>query len=189
MGYIMWNNRHDCQFQASGLGCRQRGNMIHLETARQLKQAGLKWQPAQHDFFAIPERGFDERVFVITDMFANIERLLGSQVVAFQGASEWALDYLVTSEAVWMPHEEQLASLLLERLVGEPQPALQLSGSPESFRCQIAYRGQELSFEGADGGQAYAAALLHILEQEPPPPDPDEGGDTPDDVWERGLSF
>jgi hypothetical protein len=163
--------------------------MLNLETARKLKMAGLKWQPAQHDFFAIPERGFDDRVFVITDMFANIERLLGSPVVAFQGASEWALDYLVTSEAVWMPLQEQLANLLLERLSDEPQPALQVACSPESCRCQITYRGQELVFEAGDAGQAYAAALLHILEQEPPPPDQDDRGDSPDDVWERGLSL
>src|SRR5512146_2882759 len=91
--------------------------MISLALAQDLKEAGLSWEPAMHDFFAIPERGMDNRVFVISDIQSTVENLLGSPVVAFQGASEWALDYLVTSEAVWLPTESQLRQALEEILL------------------------------------------------------------------------
>ena len=48
--------------QRSGAGERSRGaevqKMIRLETARKLKAAGLHWEPAQGDRFAVPERGW-----------------------------------------------------------------------------------------------------------------------------------
>ena len=77
--------------------------MISLKAARKLKEAGLKWEPALHDFFAIPDRGMDERIFVISDMMITLELLSGMEVVSFQGASEWAFDYLLSSVVIWMP--------------------------------------------------------------------------------------
>jgi len=38
-----------------------------LSIARLLKDAGLQWQPELNDFFAIPDRGIDEKIFVISD--------------------------------------------------------------------------------------------------------------------------
>ena len=95
--------------------------MISLETARCLKNAGLEWRPALNDFLAIPDRYMDEKVFVISDMLVTIDVLQGMQMVFFQGASEWALDALVTQETVWLPSETQLrkaleAALLVEGL-------------------------------------------------------------------------
>ncbi len=119
-----------------------------------------------HDFFAIPDRGFDDRLFVITDMLVNIENVLGSNVVAFQGASEWALDYLVTSEAVWMPDESQLRRMLEERLLKEKGSSLSLTWSMNTYRCEILFRGSPLTFEDVDASTAYAKALLHLLKME-----------------------
>ncbi len=137
--------------------------MIALQLARQLKSAGLVWSPALHDFFAIPDRGMDSRLFVIGDMLTNIEFRSGVQVVAFQGASEWALDYLITSEAVWMPTEEQLREKLGSYLAEEIQPAVQLSCRPGWCRCKIIHQGQPLVFEAANASDAYGEALLHIM--------------------------
>ena len=49
--------------------------MISLKLAQQLKKAGLVWKASNHDFFAIPDRGMDERRFVIADMMANLDLL------------------------------------------------------------------------------------------------------------------
>jgi len=111
----------------------------------------------------IPERGMDARVFVISDMPAIIERLFGNQVVAFQGSSEWALDYLITTEAVWLPSETQLRENLVSRLSGESQPSLKLACSPAGCRCEMSYQGQMLVFEAADASDAYGDALLYLL--------------------------
>jgi len=49
--------------------------MLSLNTANKLKEHGLEWKPAEHDFFFIPFRGLDERVFIISDMSIIVERM------------------------------------------------------------------------------------------------------------------
>jgi hypothetical protein len=136
--------------------------MLSLTAARQLKNAGLVWQPALHDFFALPERGMDDRVFVLSDMSVDIQRLEGRSVVAFNGTFEWALDYEVTSEFVWLPTEEQLRGLLEARL--DP-PALMLICAADGYGCEIVWQGKPLVFRSAQASEAYALALLHTLHQ------------------------
>lgn len=137
--------------------------MISLDSARALKSAGLEWTPALLDFFAIPDRQMDDKVFVISDMLATVELLQGLQVVSFQGASEWALDSLVTTEAVWMPREDQLRSHLEAILIAGGRPELHLNVGLGGCRCDLQFRGERLSFQGADASEAYAAALLDLL--------------------------
>jgi hypothetical protein len=137
--------------------------MITLEAAIQLKAAGLKWVPAVHDFFAVPERNLDERLFVISDMLVTVEQLSGKQVVSFQGASEWALDYLLTAEAVWMPREDQLRRALEAVLFANSGWRLELVTDENGCRCLIPWGEEELVFEAEDASQAYAAALLFVL--------------------------
>lgn len=137
--------------------------MIPLDTARRLKEVGLTWVPALHDFFAIPDRNMDEKVFVISDMLVTVELLQGLQVVSFQGASEWALDSLVTTEAVWIPGEAQLRQALEAALLAEGQPEVRLTCGLVGYRCEISFQGQSLSFEAAGASEVYAAALLHVL--------------------------
>lgn len=139
--------------------------MITLNTAQELKAAGLKWSPALHDFFAVPDRGMDHRVFVISDMLTNIENLFGSPVVAFQGASEWALDYLVTSEAVWVPTESQLRQIIEENLLKEQNASLSLSWNMRNYQCEIFIKDRLQTFEDPDAATAYGKALLYILNQ------------------------
>jgi hypothetical protein len=137
--------------------------MISLKTAIQLKDAGLKWVPALHDFFAIPERNLDERLFVISDMLVTVEHLSGMQVVSFQGASEWALDYLLAAEAVWMPREDQLRRALEAVLISEPGWRIELVVDENVCRCLIPWGEEELVFEAEDTSQAYAEALLFLI--------------------------
>jgi len=137
--------------------------MISAATARELKNAGLTWRPALHDFFVIPERQMDDLVFVISDIQVTVERMQGEQMLSFQGASEWALDSLVMGESIWLPSEEQLRRLLEEALLIGGRPEIRLSGGLGGYRCEVHYRGQPLAFEGAEPSEAYAAALLHLL--------------------------
>ncbi len=107
----------------------------------------------------------DHRVFVISDVSADMELLKGQSIVTFTGTSEWALDYVMTTDVVWMPTEEQLRDLL-ERRLGA-RPALKLIHAPDGYWCEIGFRGQTLAFRATEASEAYAQALLYILEQEP----------------------
>lgn len=138
--------------------------MISLELAQSLKNAGLVWQADLHHFFAIPERGFDDRVFVISDLMAHLDLLKGWPIVAFHGAVEWALDYILTTEVVWMPTEAQLRQELEEILLDEPEVLLQLSWQPQGYICDIRFRGESMSFTAKIASEAYGLALLHILQ-------------------------
>jgi hypothetical protein len=141
--------------------------MISQTLALKLKKAGLQWIPAIHDFFSIPDRDFEDRVFVISDLLTNIEKLFGISVVAFQGASEWALDYLETGEAVWMPTEEQLRWQIEERLPQENDIRMTLNCSIDGYQLIIHLREQILVFKAVDASEAYGKALLHLLTRNP----------------------
>lgn len=137
--------------------------MISLSTASQLKSAGLTWIPALHDFFAIPDRGLDDRVFVISDMMAYVEIRNNLPVVTFHGVVEWALDYLLTSEVIWLPREEQLRMALSRHLSNQEQPGLSLLSANRGYTCEIKFKGKLLSFNASEASEAYAAALLYLL--------------------------
>ena len=138
--------------------------MLSLSTARRLRAAGLTWTPGLHDFFTIPERGMDDRVFVISDVSVDIELLQGRSIVTFNGTFEWALDYTVISETVWLPTEEQLRRQLEQRLANGAPAMLKLIYAPDGYWCEIQSKGKALAFLGADASEAYAEALLHVLE-------------------------
>jgi len=137
--------------------------MLSLSLARQLKEAGLAWIPAEHDFFAIPDRGLEEKVFVISDMTVYLELLQGRRVATFHGTPEWALDYMLTGDLVWLPTEGQLREELMRRLPAEGGPMLELVGALQGYRCEVLFNDQSLSFEANGASEAYVAALLHIL--------------------------
>jgi hypothetical protein len=137
--------------------------VLSLNTARALRQAGLAWKPAEFDFFAVPDRGLDERRFVISEMPAAVGQIQGMSMVTFEGAVEWALDYVPTGEVLWLPSEEQLRGLLAERLAAEPFFFMALNVNAHGCRCEITFGGQTLGFQAADGSEAYAAALLYVL--------------------------
>lgn len=140
--------------------------MIPVALALELKQAGLLWRTTMHDFFAIPDRGLDDRVYVLADMMAYTDLVQGWPVVAFHGTAEWALDYIFTTEVIWLPTEEQLREALagaLERAGDEA--ALELRRVAGGYRCAIGIGGEQLTFDEATAGEAYGRALLHLLTQ------------------------
>ncbi|GAB4526810.1 MAG: hypothetical protein Kow0063_01420 [Anaerolineae bacterium] len=141
--------------------------MLSLSTARKLKEAGLLWRPASHDFFAIPDRDFEDNVFVISDIFVNVELVRGRLAATFQGSVEWALDHVVIEELVWLPTEEQLRQELERRLIAVSGAGLKLSSTPGGYVCEFVVGEQAWRFEALDASEAYAAALLHLLAASP----------------------
>jgi hypothetical protein len=137
--------------------------MLSLSLARQLKEAGLEWQPALNDFFAIPDRGFDDEIFVISDVFANVEWLQGHLSVTFHGAVEWALDQVMVAELIWLPSEGQLREELEKRLAQKGPFQMRLIGTATGHVCEFDLGTQQWRFEASDASAAYAAALLHVL--------------------------
>ncbi len=139
--------------------------MISLNFARELKDAGLVWRGSINDFFVIPDRGFDDRLFVLSDMQANLDVFRGWPVVTFHGAAEWALDYILTSEVVWMPTESQLRQVLEASLLGEAEKILSLQLYQGKYRCTVYFQEKQVHFDAAKASDAYARALLFVLRQ------------------------
>lgn len=140
--------------------------MISLNLARQLKRAGLVWRAGNNDFFAVPDRGMDDHVFVISNLLANLDIFRGWPVVTFHGSAEWALDYILTTEVVWLPTEEQLRKALLYKLDDQAQVLVKLSSNRQGHRCTIFLDGYERDFDSPVGGNAYGLALLYVLKQQ-----------------------
>ncbi|MEJ2750208.1 MAG: hypothetical protein P8183_20220 [Anaerolineae bacterium] len=138
--------------------------MISLALAQELKGAGLVWKASNHDFFAIPDRGMDDRLFVITDIMAHLDLLQGWPVITFHGTAEWALDYIVTTEVVWMPTEGQLRQELENLLKDEVEKVLQLWWQNGRYHTQIQYQNETLTFDAATASDAYGKAILTILQ-------------------------
>jgi hypothetical protein len=102
--------------------------MLSLELALALRAAGIGWHPTPGDAFMVPDHDLDEHVFVLSDMvIQTVEVPDGPPILAFNGTTEWALDSLEATEAVWLPREDQLRALLgsafvsLERVPGPPE--------------------------------------------------------------------
>ena len=146
--------------------------MISLNLAIKAKKAGLQWEPKVNDFFAIPDRGLDERVFVINDMLSNITVIHGEPALSFQGAPEWALDYLITTEVVWLPRESQIREALAALLENgdsqnsqhsDRQPKITLSSQPGHTTCVVEVKGINHRFESPVAADAYAQAYLFAI--------------------------
>lgn len=137
--------------------------MISLTLAQQLKTADLPWHPQTHDFFAIPDRDMDGRAFVLSDMMAYLALLRGQPIVAFAGATEWALDHILVNEVVWLPTETQLRQEIADRLPAHQ--SLSLQRTEEGYLCQISLHQTEHSFRARSASDAYGRALLYLLTQ------------------------
>ncbi|MCB9079472.1 MAG: pilus assembly protein CpaE [Anaerolineaceae bacterium] len=138
--------------------------MLSINLAQHLKAVGLEWQLQKNDFFHIPDRGFDDTVFVVTDMTVLVEELQGNLAITFHGTVEWALDHVWVTELVWLPSESQLREELERHLVGEAEPSLVLISTSDGYRCEIRFKGEFLAFEAFGVSDVYAMALLYVLQ-------------------------
>ncbi|HEV7713457.1 MAG TPA: pilus assembly protein CpaE, partial [Asanoa sp.] len=102
------------------------------------------------------DRDLDDEVFVLSNMVIAVYELPDGPVIGFNGTTEWAMDDVEQSEAIWLPREDQLRELLggtfhmLER-------------SQMEFRVEITAGGRRLSVEGGTAEEAYGAALLELI--------------------------
>jgi hypothetical protein len=130
--------------------------MIGLDLARALRTAGLTWTPASGDRFVIDMPDLDEQSFVLSDLTVDVQHFGGRPVLAFNGTVEWALDSVTIEQAVWLPHEEQLRTVL-----GAAFRSLELAG--ETYRVAIEVDGGSIEFADEDASAAYGRAVLNLL--------------------------
>lgn len=131
--------------------------MISVELALRLREAGLTWEPESGDRFAIPDRGFEGEVFVVSHMTIDTVQVAGIDLVRFQGTTEWALDSIDKDDVVWLPHEAQLRALL--------GPAFRsLTSTEVGYAVDLVEPTRLVSRHVAgDAECAYAQALLALL--------------------------
>ncbi len=131
--------------------------MITTSLARALRDSGLAWNPRTGDAFRIDRVEVDGELFVLSDMIVEAHEFPTGTVLGFNGTTEWALDSVDIGDALWMPSEAQLRELLGGAFVA-------LSARDEGFRVVATVDGLLREFDGADAADAYARALLAVLD-------------------------
>jgi hypothetical protein len=131
--------------------------MISIDLAGRLRQAGLAWRPSPGDRFAIPDRGLDDEVFVLSNMTIEVHERPEGPTIGFNGTVEWALDDVAKEEAIWLPHEGQLRDLLGGTF-------RRLDRMPAGYRVVAMIDGSEAGFTAGDPADAYGEALLRLIE-------------------------
>lgn len=131
--------------------------MTSIDLSRALRDAGLRWSPRRGDHFVVADRGMDDEVFVLSDMTIEVRDHPTGPVIAFNGTTEWALDSLDQTDALWLPSEHQLR----ERL-GESFGRLERTGS--TYVVVFDVDGEESVARASTADDAYALALLELLQ-------------------------
>ncbi len=141
--------------------------MISLRLARRLKDAGLRWTPASGDRFVVADRGMDDDVFVLADMTVDVHRLPHgagyTEVIGFNGTTEWALDSVQQQDTVWLPSEGQLRELLAGTF-------RRLERDGDGWRIDTVVNGRASSVSATDPAEAYGLALLALITGDVPEP-------------------
>ena len=134
--------------------------MISRQLAADLRDAGLTWTPVKGDWFVIPDHGLDQLEFVVSDMVIETMRMaMGRQMLAFNGTTEWAMDTLAASDALWLPRENQLREVLGEAFIGLEH----IPGETPGYAVSTLIGNTEERFVDVDVEAAYARAALALL--------------------------
>ena len=142
--------------------------MISIELARALRTAGLRWHPRSGDGFVIETvesgdaPGAAQEVFTVSEMTVEVHQHPTGDLLGFNGTTEWALDSVDVTDALWLPREDQLRELLrdgfrsldVDRDDGEPL-----------YLVTAVIRGQERTFEALTAADAYGEAVLDLIVQ------------------------
>jgi hypothetical protein len=89
-------------------------------------------------------------------MTIEVQHFPGGPVIGFNGTTEWALDSIEQTEALWVPAEHQLRELLGDAFAG-------LAPTGDGFRVTLHVDGATSGYDGPEPAEAYARALLHLL--------------------------
>ena len=130
--------------------------MISLSLARRLEDAGVPWVPGDGDRFMVPDRDLDDLVFVVSHMVVEVDDSPTGRVLKFNGTTEWALDIVHSGEALWLPREDQLRTMLGRHFVA-------LATTPGGYAVVVDHDGQQQRHEDLDAECAYARAVLSVL--------------------------
>ena len=131
------------------------GQVISVELATALKQAGLVWHPASGDRFTLTTGAFDDEVFTLSDMVVEAQQSRTGTVLGFNGTTEWALDSIEQQEAVWLPREDQLRTMLGDSFIA-------LQTTPGGFVVTVVHEDREERHIDIDAECAYARAVLSV---------------------------
>jgi hypothetical protein len=145
------------------------GSVTPLALAQRLADAGLRWDPAPGDRFAIPHKEMDDEVFVLSTMTIEVHDLPDGTVIGFNGTTEWALDDVDLDATLWLPREDQLRALL-----GDAFQRLERAG--DRWRVVATVWDESVEFTADEPAAAYGEALLHLL----------AGGRTAPGAWPGG---
>jgi hypothetical protein len=150
-------SNRDAAMLAGRSGNRDTGRVLSVETARRLRDTGLQWHPDSGDRFVVLDRNMDSEVFMVSEMTIEVHGGGDWRVFGFNGTTEWALDSVDERDAVWLPRETQLRELLGGTFGG-------LSRLPDGWQVSVEVNGEPAGFTHADAEEAYALALLQLLE-------------------------
>jgi hypothetical protein len=135
--------------------------VLSRQLAVALRDAGLTWTPTKGDWFVIPDHGLDELEFVVSDMVIETRRMaFGRELLSFNGTTEWAMDTLAASDALWLPREDQLREILGEAFIGLEY----IPGETPGYAVSTLIGDSEERFVDIDVEAAYARAALALLE-------------------------
>ena len=131
--------------------------MITDDIARQLRTAGLRWQPASGDTFAIDRPGMEGERFTVSEMTIEPHHFDTGTILGFNGTTEWALDSVAADDSLWLPREDQLRLLLAGSFRS-------LSRRGDEHEVLVVVGGAEERFAAPEAEDAYALALLHYVD-------------------------
>lgn len=133
--------------------------MISEQLATALQDAGLRWRPAAGDRFVIPVEGLEGELFTLSEMTIEAREYPTGTILGFNGTTEWALDSVAQDDALWMPREDQLRTLL-----GTTFVALRRQEDGAWVVGTRSVTGEHRDFRADRPEDAYAHALLALLE-------------------------
>ncbi|WIB64085.1 pilus assembly protein CpaE [Curtobacterium sp. MCBD17_040] len=135
--------------------------MISVDLARTLREAGLRWHPETGDRFVIDKPGVDDDVYTVSEMTIEKHEYPSGTILGFNGTTEWALDSVAADDALWIPREDQLRTLLGPAFVGLTRIDTAAQGVVHTVTCRI--DDVERTFAAPDAATAYGEALRSYI--------------------------
>ena len=135
--------------------------MISTALARELRNAGLVWNPSSGDSFQIALADFEGDVFTVSDMTIEAHRFPTGTVLGFNGTTEWALDSVALEDALWLPREDQLRELLRGTFRSLEREAA--GQSPVVYTVRASILDTDAAFSSDDPSEAYGLAVLALI--------------------------
>ena len=131
--------------------------MISTELAAKLRAAGLVWNPVDGDQFRIAAPELASDVFTVSTMTIEAHEYPTGTILGFNGTTEWALDSIAIEDALWLPREDQLRTLLRSSFHT-------LRRSDDTYEVEVSLLGELRFFADPEPAEAYGRALLALVE-------------------------